>query len=191
MRRPLSVLATLMALALPAAHAAVEVKGVKFQDSVTLSQQNLPLNGAGVRVKVIINVYAAGLYVPQRSGNAEALVNQAGPKSMQIVMLRELSAESFVEALEAGFKANNTTDFQNRHAARLAELSKGIRTVGTARKGAALSLDFAPATGTRITIDGQRIGNDIAGEEFYQGLLRIWLGSKPVDTDLKASLLGN
>ena len=33
-------------------------------------------------------------------------------------------------------------------------------------------------------------GKDIAGEDFYRALLRIWLGNKPVQDDLKQALLG-
>ena len=30
----------------------------------------------------------------------------------------------------------------------------------------------------------------IAGEDFYRALLRIWIGDKPVQDDLKKALLG-
>jgi hypothetical protein len=37
---------------------------------------------------------------------------------------------------------------------------------------------------------GQGTGAPIAGEDFYQALLRIWLGPQPVQDDLKKALLG-
>jgi len=37
---------------------------------------------------------------------------------------------------------------------------------------------------------GIAAGKPIAGEDFYRALLRIWLGDKPVQNDLKKSLLG-
>jgi hypothetical protein len=33
-------------------------------------------------------------------------------------------------------------------------------------------------------------GKAIADEGFYRALLRVWLGDKPVDADLKKGLLG-
>jgi hypothetical protein len=51
-------------------------------------------------------------------------------------------------------------------------------------------LDFVPGTGTRVLVDGAAKGKPIAGDEFYKGLLRIWLGDKPVDGDLKKAMLG-
>jgi hypothetical protein len=39
-------------------------------------------------------------------------------------------------------------------------------------------------------VDGKPAGRSIAGEDFYRALLRIWLGSKPAQEDLKNALLG-
>jgi len=47
-----------------------------------------------------------------------------------------------------------------------------------------------PGTGTRVLVDGAPKGKPIAGDDFYRGLLRIWLGDKPVDADLKKGMLG-
>jgi len=59
-----------------------------------------------------------------------------------------------------------------------------------AKKGMAIDLDWDPAAGTRVTIDGKPGGAPIAGADFYQALLRVWLGPKPVQDDLKKALLG-
>jgi hypothetical protein len=51
-------------------------------------------------------------------------------------------------------------------------------------------IDWLPENGTRLTVNGQVKGKDIAGEDFYKALLKIWLGNKPVQDDLKQALLG-
>ena len=61
--------------------------------------------------------------------------------------------------------------------------------VKEAKKGMAISLDWTEA-GTQVVIDGKAAGKLIPGEDFYRGLLRIWLGDKPVQDDLKKALLG-
>jgi len=53
-----------------------------------------------------------------------------------------------------------------------------------------VDLDYLPESGTRLTVRGQPMGKDIAGEDFYQALLRIWLGARPAQDDLKDALLG-
>ena len=51
------------------------------------------------------------------------------------------------------------------------------------------SLDWTGAA-TQLVVNGKPAGKPIAGEDFYRALLRIWLGDKPVQNDLKKSLLG-
>ena len=65
--------------------------------------------------------------------------------------------------------------------------------IGNVAKGAVVHLDWLPETGsgvTRLTVNGEKKGEDIAGEDFYRALLKIWLGDKPVQDDLKEGLLG-
>ena len=44
--------------------------------------------------------------------------------------------------------------------------------------------------GTRLAIGGKQLGKDIPGEDFYNALLRIWIGDKPIQDNLKEALLG-
>lgn len=185
---PAWALALLSALTLQA-HAAVEVRGVKFADTTTVAGQALQLNGAGVRVKVIIDVYAAGLYVGKRDASAQALLSQSGAKSMQIVLLRDLTGEDFADAMIKGFHKNNTDADVARFQGRLDELRKTMVSFGTVKKGTAIQLNLVPGAGIRTLVDGAQKGADIQGDDFYAALLKIWLGAKPVDDDLKSGLL--
>jgi hypothetical protein len=189
MKRTLTALILTCAAALTPALAALEVKGVKFGDTFEVAKQPLKLNGAGVRVKLVFSVYAASLYLPQKQTSAQGVLTQSGPKSVQAVLLRELTSDEFVGAMIKGFNANNTEADVAHFKPRLEALETLMKTVGTAAKGTAIHIDFIPGTGTRITVDGQQKGADIPGEDFYQALLRIWLGNHPVDSDLKAALL--
>ncbi|MDE2400903.1 MAG: chalcone isomerase family protein [Burkholderiales bacterium] len=184
-----TLLLTAALVALPAL-AAVEVKGIKFADTYQVANQPLQLNGAGLRVKIIVNVYAAGLYVTKKDANATNLIAQPGAKSVQIVLLRDLSGEDFADAMIKGFKANNSEADVIKLQGKLDELKSLMLTFGTVKKGTALHMDFVPGSGTHVLVDGKSAGREISGDDFYQALLRIWLGNKPVDSDLKDSLLG-
>jgi hypothetical protein len=61
--------------------------------------------------------------------------------------------------------------------------------VKEAKKGMSIALDWTGAA-TQVLIEGKPAGAPIEGEEFYSALLRIWLGDKPVQDDLKRALLG-
>ena len=55
-----------------------------------------------------------------------------------------------------------------------------IRAVGQAKKGVRIVLDYAPSDGgTTLFVDGVAQGQPMAGEAFFQALLRIWLGDRP------------
>jgi len=194
MNRFQSTLATLV-LALSSvwslsAHAAREVAGVRFEDQASLASQPLVLNGAGVRVKMIIKVYAVGLYVPRKETAPAAILNQSGPKSIRIVMLRSVSGEKLANALTEGIVDNvSPADLLNLQP-RIDELEAAMLSAGEAVKGAQIQLDYLPGIGTRVTMGGKPLGKDIAGEDFYRALLKIWLGDHPSDRSLKGDLLG-
>jgi hypothetical protein len=170
--------------------AAREVAGVRFDEQTSLANQPLVLNGAGVRVKMIIKVYAVALYVPRKDTSAAALLSQAGPKSIRIVMLRDVSADKLTEALIQGINDNVSAAERRSLESRLDELEAAMRSAGEAPKGAQIQLDYLPGSGTHVTLGGKTLGKDIAGEDFYRALLKIWLGDKPSDRSLKGDLLG-
>jgi hypothetical protein len=173
------------------ARAALEVAGTKFEPSAEVSGQQVVLNGAGLRTFVVVNVYAAGLYVQHRDATANGLIDQPGAKNVKLVLLRNLSADEFTHALIKGFTANQKPESLVKLQARLDEVKALMLSFGEAKKGWVVEISYLPGKGTRFILNGQQQGKDIAGEDFYQGMLMIWLGSHPVDSGLKRALLGS
>ncbi len=178
-------LLVLMALALPVS--AAEIAGVKFDPQVRVAESPLTLKGVGLRKRFFFQVYAIGLYVQDAKGDAVA---QGGAKRVAIHMLRDVDAETFTQALVDGIRANHDEAAAKGFEPRIAQLSAVMAAVKEAKKGMAIALDWVPGVGTRTSIDGQPAGQPIEGEDFYRALLRIWLGDKPVQDDLKQALLG-
>jgi hypothetical protein len=180
------------AVALPLAAVAAEVAGVKIDDRAKLDGggPELVLNGAGVRTRFVVKVYVAGLYLTDKKSAATDAIALGGPKRVGITMLRDVGAQQFNEALVEGFRANNSPAEVEKLKGPLDELSAILTALGEAKKGAVIALDFVPGTGTRVLLNGTPRGKPIAGEDFYRALLRIWLGDKPVDGDLKKAMLG-
>jgi hypothetical protein len=181
---------TLAVAAMGASAQAVEVEGVKLDPTAQVGGAALVLNGAGVRTRAIFKVYVAGLYVPQKSSAAAALLAQKGPRRVAITMLRNVDADTFSGALIEGLQKNLTESQFAGFKAQIDTLTANFKAAGEAKKGDAIQLEFVPDTGTRLVVNGKAQGSAIAGEEFYNALLRIWLGDKPVDGDLKKGLLG-
>ena len=182
------ILFVLLAGAAFAANAA-DVGGVKLEDRVRVQGAELSLNGAGVRTRFFFEVYAIGLYLPQRTASPGAVLALAGNKRVAIRMLRDVGAEQFTTALTDGVRANHPEDEFKRLEPRLRELGQTMAALKEAKKGMAISLDLV-GTQTQLLVDGNAAGGPIAGEDFQRALLRIWLGDKPVQEDLKQALLG-
>ncbi len=179
------VFATLGASAQPA-----ELEGVKIDAAAQVGGAALQLNGAGVRTRAIFSVYVAALYVPQKAGDAAALLAQKGPRRISITMLRNVDADTFAEALNDGLRKNHSEAQLAGWKAQIETLNANLKVAGEAKKRDVIHLEFLPDTGTRLVVNGQAKGAAIPGEDFYAAVLRIWIGDKPVDASLKKGLLG-
>lgn len=181
------LLTLLVFLCVPAT--AAEVAGVKLDDKIALGGQDLVLNGAGIRTKVIFKVYVAGLYVAQPQQTAAGVLAQKGPRRVQMVMLRDLTAEQLLDAVDAGLKDNNAATELEAIKPQVEQLRTIFTALKEAKKGDVVALDYLPESGTKVVMNGTAQGT-IPGEPFNRALLKVWLGDKPVDGDLKRALLG-
>ena len=186
----LRTLAALAALAAALPAFAAETAGVKFSDSTQVADKPLVLNGAGLRRKFIFKVYAMGLYLSAKAESAAAAIDAPGPKRVEIAMLRDVDAKTFSDALREGIEANHSEAEVEAIEPRIKQLEAVMQRVGTAKEGMRVMLDWAPGTGTQVSIDGAPADTPIPGEDFYRALLRIWLGPHAVQGDLKRALLG-
>jgi long-chain acyl-CoA synthetase len=177
-----------MALALCTGMAtAAEVGGVKLDDKLTVGGQELVLNGAGIRTKLVFKVYVAGLYVPAKASSVAAVLEKA-PRRIQLTLMRDVSAEEFVEALVDGIKANTTAAELAAAKAGIDQLSAIGKALGQVKEKDVVTLDFVDG-GTKMAVNGAAKGT-IPGEAFNRALLKIWLGDNPVQADLKKAMLG-
>lgn len=168
----------------------VEREGAKLESKLQLGGAALQLNGVGVRTRAIFKVYVAGLYVPVKANTAAALLAQTGPRRLSLTMLRNVDADSFAGPLNEGLLKNHSEAQLAALKPQIEAFNTAFKAIGEAKKGDTILLDYLPETGTRIVVNGQPRSPNIAGEDFYTALLRIWLGDKPADDDLKKGLLG-
>ena len=164
---------------------AAEVAGVKIPDE----DQKLVLNGAGLRKRAFFQVYVVGLYLPEKKTAAADAIGAPGAKRVLIHMLRDVDAEQFSGALTDGMKDNHSEAEMKALEPRIRQLTGIIGAAKLAMNGMRFTLDLTPA-GTVVMLDGKPAGATIPGEDFYRALLKVWLGDKPVQADLKSALLG-
>ena len=195
MRRGLVGLAGLIAgLALFSVTArAADIEGVRVEEQITPpGGQQLVLNGAGVRTKLaFMKLYVGALYLPEKRTNPEEIIKNAGAKRVLMhVLADELTAKELIASLNNALAANHIPAELALIESRLRDLNRMMGTVGVLKKGNTVLLDYVPDTGTRITINGEE-KIVIKGEDFFQAMLRIWIGNKPVDGGLRRAMLGD
>ena len=188
--RPLAALFVAAAvLTASLALANIDVGGVDFKSQDSVENTRVELNGAGLRTRLTFKVYAMGLYLRQPTSSPAAVLDDAGVKRIRIVMIRDLKGKQFADALLAGLERNHDSVTLAALKPATDALLTAIMSSGEAKAGTELILDQLASGATRLLINGQAQGSDIADPAFYPALLRIWLGEGPADSALKADLL--
>ena len=167
-----------------------EVAGVKLEEKEKVATAELVLNGAGLRKRAFFQVYAIGLYLPEKKTVVTEVIAATGPKRIAIHLLRDVDADQFSGALADGIRDNHPEAEAKKLEPRVKQLAAILLDMKEAKTGMRITLDWLPALGTQVTVEGKMAGAPIPGEDFYRALLKIWLGENPVQADLKKALLG-
>ncbi len=183
-------LAAALLLGLNLGALAVEVGGVKIDDSTKLAGKDLKLNGAGVRTRAVFKVYVMGLYLPKKETATDAVLATAGPRRITISMLRDVSGDDFGQAFMTGINNNSDKAEKSKLVNQMAKLGEIFQTVPGLKKGDTLFVDWVPEKGTVLSLNGKELAEPLPDVAFYNALLKIWLGEKPADSSLKPLLLG-
>jgi len=181
--------AAVLALA-PATQAQVTVSGVTYDETVDVRGSNLQLNGAGVRYKAVFKVYAAGLYLTKKAGATEEVLAAPGARRLSITMLREIDSTELGKLFSRGMEDNMDKAAFSKLIPGVLRMSQIFSVHKKLMPGENFLIDWIPGTGTVITVKGAPQGEPFKEPEFYNALLRIWLGPNPADWRLKEALLG-
>ena len=180
-----------LALLLSAAAPAAKVAGVKLPERIQIGEDGpeLALNGAGVRVRLIFKVYVAGLYLPARMDDADAILREDRPSRLFLQMLRNLGADQLTSSINDALHATLTPEQRQPLESRMQQFNAIFDALGEIKKGAQIVIDYVPPLGTVVGINGEEKGR-IPGADFNQALLRMWIGDRPKDPELRKALLG-
>jgi hypothetical protein len=179
---------SLLSISLVASSA--EVAGIKLDERTRLGASELLLNGAGLRKKVFFKVYVASLYLTEKKQTPADVFALAGPKRVSITLMRNVSAQDLVDALNDGIRDNSSPEEQHTLKGRVEEMTTTMLTLRQGRKGDVITVDWVPDAGTLVLVNGEPKGKAIAGDDLYRALLRVWLGDRPANGRLKKALLG-
>ncbi len=178
-------LAAALAPASPAG--AAELAGVTLPDQVAVEGRTLLLNGMGLRQATFlrVDVYVAGLYLEEKSSEADAIIESETTKRIVMRFVRSVGRKDLVKAWTEGFDRNAGKD-RTALEESLATLNSWMVDIG---KGETLAFTYVPEKGVEGEVNGRPKGT-IPGAGFARVLFCIWLGPSPPNAGLKEGLLG-
>jgi hypothetical protein len=181
----LSVVTLALAVATTVPLYAASLAGVTLPDTVEVGGTTLALNGLGLRTKFTVKVYVAGLYLAQKSSNADAILKADAPKRIVMHFVHSASKSQMTDAFDESFH-DNAPEAQKTMKA---DLDRMLGALEPVKPGDEMVFTYVPGTGTTLAINGTDKVT-ITGAEFARVLFSVWLGPKPPNAGLKKGLLG-
>lgn len=179
------VLMLLMAC-LPATALCRTVGGIEIPDTLTVQERTLTLNGAGIRNKYFMEVYVAGLYLPEPSRDADAIVTADTVQSMRLhIISSHITRSRLIDTIEEGIQLSAGKDFP-RYRPMLNELWDAL--TFEVNVGDIFEFTYVPGKGTHFYRNGELL-RVLPEFDFKKVLFGIWLGHHPVQESLKRKLV--
>ncbi|MCD4820347.1 MAG: chalcone isomerase family protein [Candidatus Cloacimonetes bacterium] len=164
----------------------LEIAGVSFLENQEFVENKLVLNGAGLRKKFVIKVYACGLYLKEKNNNIDEIINSDVPMAIKMHFLyKNVPKEKLISAWNKGFEHYKNKKILVKEIARFNSFFKY-----DAHKNDIYEFVYTPRKGVDVIFNDELIGT-VGGIEFKKALFSIWLGEKTNLPKLKAKLLGN
>lgn len=187
---PSRLAALTLVLSLAGAAALAAPTATKFDPAMEVQGTRLQLNGAGTRYKAVFKVYDMALYTSKKVGTPAELLALAGPKRLQFTALRELPGTDLGRLFLKGMSDNATKEQVQRHALSSARLIEVFSGRSKMLPGESFAMEYVPGKGTTFYILGKPQGAPVGDDEFFQMVMKIWVGESPADSQLRDSLLG-
>jgi hypothetical protein len=180
------------------------IEDVDFNTIQNINASKTLLNGGGLREKYgFMNLYVGGLYVQEKTNDADKVIMANEDMGIRIVIVSGLvTRERFIDALEDGFKNSSAGKSEPNDIAKFKTFLSDEFVEGDEIK---LNYHYAKcekgnpltdASGNLLVDEtvylyknGQERGS-FKGLAFKQALFAVWLGEKPADDSLKEDMLG-
>lgn len=168
--------------------AEVTLNGVTLPAVLSKDGAALVLNGAGIRRKLFLKVYVAGLYLPAKSSDADAICAADAPAAFRLVITSGVvNGGNMSDTINDGFSKSlkgNTAALRPR----IDTFIDTFKRDGVG-EGDVFDVLYVPGEGVR-SYKNDKYVSLVPGLDFKKALCGIWLSDDPVDSGLKEGLLG-
>lgn len=163
-----------------------ERAGVKFEETMTIDGTQLVLNGLAVRSEKVLfmnfNVYVAGLYVVNKTQDAEAILASDTPRHLITHFLHSrVSRKQLTDAWKESFVRHN---YQSEKVDQFIAFH-----TEDLRRGEQMIFTYVPGKGTTVSMRGKVCGT-ISGKDFADALFSIYISKNAGLPRIRDGLLG-
>jgi hypothetical protein len=176
----LTLMTALSSAAVAGTHA-----GVTMPDTVYSSDGTaLTLNGMGLREKFFIDIYVGGLYLPAKTSDASAVINNDVHKRIVMKFIySKVTKQQMIDTFEENFVKNPAA------ASLSSQKSQLYAAMSDVVAGDQVVIDYVPGQGTSVYVKGaQKV--TIPGADFMKAVFSIYFGASPAYAPLKDGMLG-
>ena len=169
---------------------ALDFAGVNVPEQVQAGEQSLVLNGAGTKKMAgIFDVYVIALYLPEKKHSIDEILAESESKRLVLNFLYDGKSSQLLDATQKLLAENHSAEeFKNLDVG-WKEFSAPFDTLKDIKKDDRMAFDFTPKTGMRMSMNGKEFGH-VAEPGFMRAFLKVWLGARPAQVDLRDTLLG-
>ena len=161
-----------------------DIGGFDFPEEATVGGTVVALNGVGIRERFFFDIYAAGLYLPERTHDAARAIESDVPKRITVRFLyRHITRQQAVDALRWRLMESPAA------ASIRDQVETFIGWLDDYERGDTIVFDYVPGVGTTVTLQGETRGM-MPGASFMRAVWGIFLGDKPITEALKRGMLG-
>ena len=162
----------------------LKIGGKMLPDKMKAGENELTINGAGLRKKLIIKVYAGALYLMAKESNANSILKADEPMAVKMHFIyKAVDPAKLIEAWNTGFGKSDTSNLQEEIATFNSYFTKD------AVKNDVYDIIYVPDVGTSVYMNNKLKGT-IPGLEFKKAVFSIWLGDQTELPKLKKAMLG-
>lgn len=185
--KKLNLLFVLLLVVTVSMQAQVKIGDATLPKTVTFNNEELTINGAGMREKFFFDIYAGGLYLKQKSKDANKIAEADETMAIKLhIVSGMMSRSKMASALRDGFKKStngNMGPIEERVNRFIGFIKEEIEV------GQVYDIVYEKGKGSVIYKNGEEKGY-VKGLDFKKALFNIWLGKKPADKGLKNEMLG-
>lgn len=165
------------------------LEGQRFDETVSLAERTLRLNGLGLRGVAWIKAFVAGLYLSAPSKDAAQILAMPGPKRIRLKIMLNAPSHELTKSLTGRIEDHEPESVRVKLGDRLTRLAGLIDGLGELQPGDTLDLDFLPDKGVSLRYNDKVVGTPVSGDDLYRSILKIFVGEHPVDRRMKEGLL--